>query len=68
MDENETVEVVEIAPIKHTGWSVLVLGVSWAAGVAHHTADVLHSLSVMAAQHNLHKREESNFYEVVNNG
>lgn len=68
MDENETVEVVEIVPLKHTGWSVLVLGVSYAAGIARETADVLASLSIMAAQHNLHKREQDEFYEVVNNG
>lgn len=68
MDENETVEVVEIVPLKHTGWSVLVLGVSYAAGIARETADVLTSLSIMAAQHNLHKREQDQFYEVVNSG
>lgn len=68
MDENETVEVVEIEPLKHTGWSVLVLGVSYIAAVAHVTADTLERYSIMAAQHNLHKREESKFYEVVNNG
>lgn len=68
MDENETVEYVEIRPLKHTGWSVLVLGVSYVAGIARETADVMASFSMMAAQHNLHKREESKFYEVVNDG
>lgn len=68
MDENETTETVEIEPLKHTGWSVLVLGVSWVAAMAHVTADALERYSVMAAQHNLHKREESKFYEVVNGG
>lgn len=68
MDENETDEVVEIVPIKHTGWSVLVLGVSCLAGMTHIMAETLTSVSIMAAQHNLHKREEDEFYEVVKNG
>jgi len=68
MDESETVEVVEIRPLKHTGWSVLVLGVSMVAGIAREVADAATNLSIMAAQHNLHKREESEFYEVVNDG
>ncbi|UVD39691.1 hypothetical protein SEA_ROSEPHARIE_6 [Streptomyces phage RosePharie] len=68
MDENETVEVVEIRPLKHTKWSVLVLGVSVLAGISREIADGLTNLSIMSAQHNLHKREESEFYEVVNDG
>ncbi|ATW69387.1 hypothetical protein SEA_OLICIOUS_6 [Streptomyces phage Olicious] len=67
MDEDE-IEVVEIVPIKHTGWSLLVLGVSCLAGVTHVVAETLQSVSIMAAQHNLHKREEDEFYEVVKNG
>jgi hypothetical protein len=68
MDEDETNETVEIHPLKHSGWSVLVLGASWAAGVAAITAESFHNFSVMAAQHNLHKREQDKFYEVVKNG
>lgn len=68
MDENEITEYVEIRPLKHTGWSVLVLGVSFVAGIARETADVMASLSMMTAQHNLHKREEDKFYEVVSDG
>lgn len=65
MDENETIEYVEIRPIKHTGWSLLVLGASYIAGVARETAELATNLSILAAQHNLHKREESKFYEIV---
>lgn len=68
MDENEIVEVVEIVPLKHTKWSVLVLGASMVAGIAREVAHTATSLSIMAAQHNLHKREESEFYEVVKDG
>jgi hypothetical protein len=68
MDENENIEIVEIVPIKHTGWSVLVLGASFMASIAREVADTATHLSIMAAQHNLHKREESKFYEVVKNG
>lgn len=68
MDENEIDEVVEIQPLKHTRWSVLVLGVSFMAGIAREVADVAATFSVMTAQHNLHKREQDKFYEVVKNG
>lgn len=66
MDENETeVELIEIRPLKHTKWTFFVLGASWLAGVARETAETLQMVSLAAAQHNLHKREESQFYEVV---
>ncbi|QIA28814.1 hypothetical protein [Streptomyces phage JXY1] len=66
MDENEIeVETIEITPIKHTRWTLLVLGASWLAGVARETAETLQMVSIAAAQHNLHKREESKFYEIV---
>lgn len=68
MDENEITEFVEIRPLKHTGWSVLVLGVSVLAGISREITEGLSNLSILAAQHNLHKREEDDFYEVVNDG
>lgn len=69
MDENETdEEVMEILPLKHTRWSVLVLGVTYVAGIARETADALATLSMLTAQHNLHKREQDKFYEVVKDG
>jgi hypothetical protein len=68
MDEGETVEMVEIRPVKHTRWSLLTLGISYAASIAGVTAEYMSNFSMMAAQHNLHKREEDRFYEVVKNG
>jgi hypothetical protein len=66
VDEYEVeVETIEIGPIKHTKWTLLVLGASWLAAVARETADTLQMVSIAAAQHNLHKREESKFYEIV---
>lgn len=65
MDEEATTEYVEIRPLKHTKWTLLVLGASWLASVARETADTLQMVSLAAAQHNLHKREEDKFYEIV---
>lgn len=69
MDENEiTEEEYEIIPLRHTKWSLLVLGASWLYGITQVTHDTARMLAVAAAQHNLHKREESKFYEVVRGG
>lgn len=65
MDDEVEVQVYEISPLKHTKWTLVVLGASWLAAVARETAETLQTLSVAAAQHNLHKREESQFYEIV---
>lgn len=66
MDEYEVeVEEYEVVPLKHSRWSLLVLGASWLAGVTAQTAKTLELVSIAAAQHNLHKREESQFYEIV---
>lgn len=66
MDENG-IEIgeIEIMPVKHGKWTILVLGTSWLAGIARETAEILQMASIAAAQHNLHKREESSFYEIV---
>jgi hypothetical protein len=65
VDEEATTEYVEIRALKHTKWTFLVLGASWLAGVARETAETLQMVSIAAAQHNLHKREEDKFYEIV---
>jgi hypothetical protein len=67
-DEDEITDVVEVLPLRHTRWSILVIGMSYAAGLARETADFLASATMMTAQHNLYKREEDEFYEVVKNG
>jgi ribosomal 30S subunit maturation factor RimM len=68
VDEEATTEYVEIRPLKHTKWTLLVLGASWLASVARETAETLQMVSIAAAQHNLHKREEDEFYEIVGEG
>lgn len=65
MDENETTQYVEVRPLKHTKWTLVVLGASWLTGVARETTELFQNVSLAAAQHNLHKREKSEFYEVV---
>lgn len=68
MDDDEIEleeEIYEISALKHSRWTLVVLGASWLAGVARVTADTAHMVSVAAAQHNLHKREEDKFYETV---
>lgn len=65
MDDDVEVEVFEITPLKHSGWTLVVLGASWLAGVARETAETLQMISIATAQHNLHKREEDKFYETV---
>jgi hypothetical protein len=67
VDDDIEVEVYEISPLKHSKWTLVVLGASWLASVARETAETLQMVSVAAAQHNLHKREESKFYEIVRN-
>lgn len=68
MDDEVEEQVYEISPLKHSKWTFVVLGASWLAAVARETAETLQMVSIAAAQHNLHKREEDKFYEVVNNG
>jgi hypothetical protein len=65
MDDDVEVEAYEISPLKHNRWTFVVLGASWLASVARETAETLQMVSVAAAQHNLHKREEDKFYETV---
>lgn len=68
MDDETEVQYVEVRPLKHTKWTLVVLGASWLTGMARETTELLQNISLAAAQHNLHKREEDDFYEVVNDG
>lgn len=65
MDDEVEVQFIEVHPLKHSKWTLVVLGASWLTGVARETTELLQNVSLAAAQHNLHKREESKFYEVV---
>lgn len=68
MDDETEVQYVEVRPLKHTKWTLVVLGASWLTGMARETTELFQNISLAAAQHNLHKREEDDFYEVVNDG
>lgn len=67
MDEHEIAETVEIRPIKHDRWSVLVLGLNWATQVFDTTAQTLEQFTIMAAQHANHKKYEEKFDKIVEN-
>ncbi len=68
MDDETEVQYAEVRPLRHTRWTLVVLGASWLTGMARETTELLQNISLAAAQHNLHKREEDDFYEVVNDG
>ena len=65
MEENEIIETVEIRPVKHDGWSVLIIGLNWAAHVAEASTSALDQFTMMAAQHANHKRCDKEFDKIA---
>lgn len=65
MDEDEIEQDEHIPSIKHDGWSVLILGLSWAAKIAETTMLTLDKGVSMACEHANYKVDNNEFKELA---
>lgn len=66
MNEDETTEEANpYMPKRHDRWSVLAIGLQWAASVAGVTTEMLSNYATAAVQHHHQARYEGRFKEIT---
>lgn len=66
MDEDETTEEsAPYAPRRHDRWSVLGIGLRWAASVAGVTTEMINNYAIAAMQHHHQSKYDGRFKEIT---
>jgi hypothetical protein len=64
MDENEFL-VIQIRPQRYTKWSFVSMGLNLVSDVCEGASNWLGTFAIMAAQHDLQKKEDKKFQEIT---